>query len=280
MARGVLGIILCPMLEDELLYNIGRDKDVGRIVLLDNEFCGSTRDKMTKKGLKFDVVPEADFDAGKTEFDRSIFNVVIKSNDLALHSEPQDLKAHIEKQIRDMQPYVDALGLYYGLCGNYGWDITAWCREQGLKPAAVFRDDEGKVCDDCISVALGGSKHYLALQKKYTGMFYMTPAFANNWQDFAMAGDDAKSIATLPEETREALGITDKESFIAWMFEFCGYQNTLKIDTGLGDSENFEKKFQEISARLNLKPLVIEDGWVTMNSVDGIYHACKSFFKN
>ncbi|MCQ2079579.1 MAG: DUF1638 domain-containing protein [archaeon] len=279
MAKGVLGIIICPMFEDELLYSLGRDPEIQRIVVLDNEHVRDIRSKMDKRGMRYDLVPEADFDEGRVEFDRSVFNVVIKANSLALHAEPADLKAFVEGQIRDIQPHIDALGLYYGLCGNFGWDVTEWCRQMGYKPAAVFRSASGRVCDDCIAVAVGGSERYLELERTYTGMFYVIPSFANNWQTFVMAGDTAKGLNNLPEETKQELGLTDQESFIRWMFEFCGYTNTLKIDTGLSEKDEFEEAFQDISRRLNLKPLVIEDGWVTLNSVEGIYATCKSFFE-
>ncbi|MCQ2069611.1 MAG: DUF1638 domain-containing protein [archaeon] len=275
MTKGVLGIIICPMLEDELVYSIRKDDEIGRVVLLDNPHSSGLRSKLEKTGTRFELVPEADFDAGKVEFDRSIYNIVIKANDLALHSEPANLKAHIEKQVTDIQPLVDALGLYYGLCGNYGWDISAWCREKGFKPASVFRSLDGRVCDDCVCVALGGTERYLALEKKYTGMLYVIPSIASNWEPFLMAGDDAKSIAALPEETKEELGIVDIQSFMRWMFEFCGYKNSLKIDTGLDTTGTFDQGFLDLSEMMNLKPLVIEDGWVTLDSVEGIYESCK-----
>lgn len=277
MAKGVLGIIICPMLEDELIHFMCNDPEVQRIVLLENDYCGSIRVKLDKKGVKYDYIPQSEFDNGNVEFDRDIFNIVIKANNLALHSEPADLKRFIENQIVEIQPHIDALGLYYGLCGNFGWDATRWAKDNGYKPTAVFRSIDGKVCDDCVAVAVGGSDNYLKLEKKYTGMLYVIPAIANNWVDFMMAGDDAKSLKNLPEETKDALGIHTHDDFIRWMFEFAGYQYTLKMDTGLGDSEAFDKKYLEVTERVGLKPLVIEDGWVTIECARNIYAECKGY---
>mgnify|MGYP003294823305 CR=1 FL=1 len=67
----------------------------------------------------------------------------------------------------------------------------------------------------------------------------------------------------------------NNEDFLRWMFEFAGYQYTLKIDTGIADSEYFDKRYYEITESLNLKPMIIEDGWVTLACAEGIYAECK-----
>ncbi len=276
MVKGVLGIILCPMLEDELLYSLKKDRDIDRIVLLQNRFSALTHDKMKKRGIEFEYLPEEAFDQGRMEFDRSIYNVVIKCNDLALHAEPPKLKDHITQQVRDIQPLVDAVGLYYGICGNFGWDIVEWARKEGLKPTSVFRGDDGKVCDDCVAVAIGGSTNYNRFIKRYTGIFFLTPAIANNWEVFVMAGDSAKALESIPKETLADLGIHNQMDFMRWMFEVGHYENLLKMDTGLDPDLDMDKRADEIGKMLNLKPIQIEDGWLTLSTAEAIYADCKS----
>ena len=275
MAKGVLGLIMCPMLEDELLYALSRDSDVGRVVLLENEYCGSIRRKMESRGIRFETVPEWEFDNGMVEFDRDIFNVVIKANDLALHAEPADLRAHLTQQVIDMQPNADVIGMYYGICGNHGWDISSWAKEQGYKPVFVFRGDDGEVCDDCVAVAIGGASNYRRFIKRYTGIFFLTPAIAANWKDFIMAGDTAKGLANVPDETLEELGIHGQEDFMRWLFEVGHYEFVLKMNTGLNPELDFDAKAEEIGKALNLKPIQIEDGWLTLNTAESLYANCK-----
>ena len=275
MAKGVLGLIMCPMLEDELLYALSRDSDVGRVMLLENEYCGSIRRKMESRGIRFETVPEWEFDNGMVEFDRDIFNVVIKANNLALHGEPADLRAHLTQQVVDMQPNADVIGMYYGICGNHGWDISAWAKEQGYKPVFVFRGDDGEVCDDCVAVAIGGASNYRRFIKRYTGIFFLTPAIAANWKDFIMAGDTAKGLANVPDETLEELGIHGQEDFMRWLFEVGHYEFVLKMNTGLNPELDFDAKAEEIGKALNLKPIQIEDGWLTLNTAESLYANCK-----
>ena len=275
MTKGVLGIIICPMMNDQLLHCVCNDPEVSRIVVLENGFSSDLKAKMESRGRSYELVPESDFYAGKVEFDRNVLNVVIRSNDLALHAEPKDLKVYIEKEVEEIQPFVDALGLYYGICGNYGWDITAWAAEKGYKPTAVFRGMDGKIVDDCVAVVIGGSDRYLQLEKTYTGMFYLTPDIAGNWVEFINAGDIGKQLDNIPRETLEELGIHSDTDYMRWMFEIGHYEYILKIDTGLGDSEKLNQKAVEIGKALNLKPIDIEDGWVTLYCAEGIYAQCK-----
>lgn len=275
MIKGILGLIVCPMLEDELLYSISKDQDICRIVLLENEHCGSIRKKMDQRGIKYETVLEKYFDEGRVPFDRSVYNIVIKMNNLGLHAEPADLKEHVTKQVRAIQDYVDVVGLYYGICGNHGWDITEYCRENGLKPAVIFRGDDGEICDDCVAVAIGGASNYRRFIKRYTGIFFLTPAIANNWEDFIMAGDLAKGIGSVPEDTLEALGIHGREDFMRWMFEIGHYEFMLKMNTGLDPNIDFDAKAEMIGKKLNLKPIEIEDGWITINTAEAIYRDCK-----
>ena len=275
MTKGVLGLILCPMLEDELLYSLSRDKDIGRIVLLDNEHCGSIRRKMESRGIRFDVVPEKTFDDGKLELDPNIYNIVIKTNSLGLHAEPEELKDHLTLQMISMQTNADVTGLYYGMCCKHGCDVSKWAKERAFKPIFVFRGDDGEVCDDCVAVAIGGASNYRRFIKRYTGIFFLTPAIANNWKDFIMAGDLVKGLGSVPDETLEMLGIHGQEDFMRWMFEVGHYEFLLKMNTGLDPELDFDSKAEEIGKKLNLKPIEIEDGWITISTAEALYRDCK-----
>ena len=206
MAKGVLGIIICPMNDDYLIHSICTDREVGRIVLLQNKHSDGIKAKLESRGVQFDIVPEYFFDNGNMVFDKKILNVVIKTNDLGLHAEPKDLRDYIEAEITELQPLVDAVGLYYGICGNFAWDITEWCKERGYKPTAVFRALDGRVCDDCVAIAIGGTEKYKQLEREYKGMFYVTPAIADNWVAFVGAGDIGKQLKSISKETLDGLG--------------------------------------------------------------------------
>ncbi len=276
MTKGVLGIVACPMLEDELLYGITNDPEEKNIFLIENKHCESIRKKMERKGIPFRMVTENE--VFNRSFDMEGYSILIKMNDLALHIEPKNLRELVEKDVAELNPFVDAVGAYYGLCGNYGWDLTEWAKENGMKPCEMFRDATGRVCDDCVGVAVGGGARYLELEKTYTGMFYVIPAIAHNWRPFMAAGDSAKAIASMDKEMLEALGIHDEDSYIKWMFNVCGYQNMVKMDTGLEvDRGEFDREFDKLCEIMELKPIVIGDGWMTIQPAVDIYRRSKGF---
>lgn len=276
MTKGVLGIIICPMNDDFLLHYLCKDPEVGRIVLLENDNSSRIGRRLSENGARFETVPEREFFEGRIAFDEDIFNIVIMTNSLGLHAEPQSLRTFIEDQILRMQPLIDAIGLYYGLCGNFAWDISKWAEQRGLKPVEVFRGKDGAVCDDCVSIAVGGPSRYWDLEKKYTGMFYLTPSIAENWEDFVAAGDGAKQLEAIPKETLDEIDVHSPTDMMRWMFELGGYQYILKLDTGLSDRKRFDEHAETIGGKLRLKPIDAEDGWVTLYPAESLYRKCKA----
>lgn len=274
MTNGTLGVIICPMLEDDLMYGLVSDKEEKSLYVVDNEHCDSFKKKLEKKGMKYTLVQEKDLINGDVPM--SGYSIVMKFNDLALHAEPKDLMKFVQDEVADMQPYVDAVAVYYGLCGNYGWDITKWAQEKGYKPTEVIRDHTGRVCDDCVGISVDGGENYLNLEKTYTGMFYVIPAIAHNWKPFLAAGDTAKHLKEMDPEILEMMGITDEGSYIKWLFSVCGYKNILKMDTGLSDSKEFDKEFADLAKMMNLQPIVISDGWMSNAPSREIYRRSKA----
>ena len=223
MVKGTLGIIGCPILEDEIIYSIIREKDDKKVYLVDTEPSYTLKKKMESKGIPFTTVSEWDLDNGYAEIDRkNQFNIVIVMNNLALHKEPKDLRSALENQMKQYQGQFDTIALYYGMCGNAGWDVSKWASDSLSVPVFVFRDKNEEVCDDCIGVAVGGHSKYYEFVKKHAGMFFVTPAIAENWGDYAKELNFTKGF--------EVLGITTVKE----VFEVFGYKKAVKIDTGLG----------------------------------------------
>ncbi|MDO5861890.1 MAG: DUF1638 domain-containing protein, partial [Thermoplasmata archaeon] len=133
---------------------------------------------------------------------------------------------------------------------------------------AVFRDRKGRVCDDCIGVAVGGLDGYQRLLKNYTGELLLTPAFATNWIDFLMAGDIGKGIGLI-----ESTG--DPEQDIKTLLVMCGYSAAVQIDTGLEDKAYFDERAKYITDFLEFElhhaPADYADPWPMNN----MYARCK-----
>jgi len=280
MVRGILGIILCPMLDDNLVYSMGKDPEEKNVIVVQNAHNRSIRRKLDSIGQKYDLVNWNDILGRIYEIDRDRFTILIYSLDLGLHSKPEVLKNDVEEVTSEMQPFVDAIGFYLGTCGNFNWDPPKWCEGKGYKPSATFHDEKGNLCHDCVGINIAGGPKYTEMQQKYTGHFYLFPAMANNFDDF-MEADQAEAAATeasLTPEMREVLGIEPgRDGYMRWLFTLGGYEYILKIDTGIGDRENFDKDVEKVAERVRLKIKDADDYWPSLQPSDDLYRECKEF---
>lgn len=279
MTHGVLGIIGCPMVDDNLIYSLKKDPEEKRIIVVDNENADSVKAKLEGIGQPYEMVPW-EMVGNDGILDRGSFTIVIYMINLGLHSRPDELKEKVEEIAREMQPYADGIGFYLGTCGNYDWNIPRWCEEKGMKPSAMFCDKDGCLCHDCVGVNIAGGPKYTDLQKKYMGHLYIFPAMATNYEAFTKA-DQAEAAATeasMTDEMREEMGIEPGfDGYMRWLLSLGGYEYILKIDTGIGDRENFERDLQTVAERTRLKIKVAEDGWADLQPTDDLYAKCKSF---
>ena len=265
---GIMGVIACPMLEDELIYSILCDTDDKVVYVVNTGYQGSLVKKLSNQAIPYTLVEEYTLNRAREDLDRSRYNIVIYMNRLGLHEHPKNLKNTIEEETAFYLDIFDTIMVFYGLCGNYGWDISKFASERSSIPVITLRDEKDRICDDCIGVAVGGTDKYLSLNKAYTGVLYLTPAMATNWEDFNRAS-----------EMMRGCDVSD-HSMMRMIFEMCGYKYALKLDTGLGDREEYEKCAQEICREMNLELLTPEDNWTTLEPVKNAYNKAKQALKD
>jgi hypothetical protein len=249
MTEGTIGIIGCPILEDEIVYSLISDTDEKNVFLVDVPPACTLRRKLESKCVKFTMIDEWEFEKGFVDMNADEFNVVIIMNKLGLHSRPEFLRSTIEEQLKTYRNRFDVIALYYGMCGNGGWDVTSWASKNIGVPVFVFRDGNEEVCDDCIGVAVGGHSKYYEFVKKYPGMLFVTPAIAGNWNEFSKELNFCKGF--------EIMDIHD----VKGVFELFGYKYAVRIDTGIGISG---KELDEGCERLSK-----ETGLTFRNAFDG-----------
>ena len=283
MTKGVLGVILCPMLDDNLLYSLCKDPEEKHITLVDHSSNVSVKRKLRLAGIPFDIIGWDDVLGWRYEPVKDAFNILILTIDLGLHARPDLLKSTVEERTEEMQPFVDAIGFYLGTCGNYEWDIPAWSDGRGFKPSETFRDAEGHLCHDCVGVNIAGGPRYGEMQKAFVAHLFVFPAMATNFDDF-MDADSADSAATeesLTDEMREVLGIEKgRDGYLRWLLSLGGYQNILKIDTGLGDHEEFDRATMDVARRTGLNIKDAPEGWASLQPTDDLYARCKGFLQS
>ncbi len=280
MTHGVLGIVACPMVDDNLVYSLAKDPEEKDIVIVENKNTSSITRKLDSKNIRYRIVPWSEITSYRMELDHSRYTLLIHMTDLGLHARPEVRKSTVEEIVTDMQPFVDAVGLYLGTCGNFDWNIPRWCEQRGFKPSAMFCDKNGNLCHDCVGINIAGGPKYKDLQMKYTGHLYVFPAMATNFDEFmnADSADSATTEASLTPEMREALGIEEgRDGYLRWLLGLGGYEHILRIDTGIGDRENFEKDLEKVAERTHLKIKDADEGWADLGPTDALYDQCKGF---
>ncbi len=280
MTKGRLGIILCPMVDDNLMYSLVKDPEEKNIFVVKTINNTPIKTKLEKAGMPYQELDwDTDIVCHRRGPSGDDFGILIYCIDLGLHSKPAELKTKVEEIARKMQPYIDAIGFYLGTCGNYDWNIPKWCEQENLKPSAMFCDKNGELCHDCVGVNIAGGPRYLELEKKYSGHLFIFPAMATNYDEF-MNADQAEARATedsLTDEMREALGIEPgRDGYMRWLLQLGGYENILKLDTGIGDREHWEDDLKKVSERTRLTIKEAEAGWATLQPTDDLYSKCKS----
>ena len=240
--KGSVCMLACPALEDELIFGLENDPDEKNVYVVDVENSNTLIEKMEQHGIPYQLLDEYRMRTS-TDLDPDAYNVVVLMNPMRLHSEPAKLKAYLEDQLKFYQCRFDVIGLYYGMCGNYGWDVSEWARENLSIPVTAFHDDRGEVCDDCIAVAVGGRRQYSDLVRNYTGMLFLTPSVATNWGKH----DD-------PLDDREWRGFYDScDDYMRDMFSWGGYKYALRVDTGLGDRVNVDQACRDVAEKMGLE---------------------------
>lgn len=267
---GRLMMMACPLLEDEMIYNLTTDPDEKRIFLLVNKNIETLLPKLKSNNVEFEQISEEDFFNENANVPREGYNVVIWMMDLGLHSEPKTLAAEIRRLMQTIPSHADGIALYYGLCGNGLEGIREWGKQNLPISMTLFTDSEGKLCDDCICVPLGSSENYLNLMKEHTGVMYLTPAVACSWREFLGHTELFKGL--------DSIDMSPKE-YMKLLLDMAGYKQCLKIQTNLGDQINFQEKCEEYANELELELIELEGGWVSTEVADRMYAEAKSFLR-
>ena len=271
MTNGTLAMIACPILEDEMIYSILNDPEDKRIYLLRNKNTSTLVPKLEHHNIDYIDIDEKDFLKGTVRIADDGYSIVIWMMDLGLHSDPKHLGEAIRDELTRIDGRVDGVALYYGLCGNGLLGIIDWCKESLKTPVTIFKGSDGKICDDCICVPLGGSDNYLKLVRRYPGVMYLTPAMACSQDDFLSSQEMFQGI--------EMTGMT-RDEYMKFMLDLADYKYALKIDTGMGDQEHFQEECERFVKRFDLQLKKLEPEWISTETADRIYSEAKSFLKD
>lgn len=174
----VLGVLACQVLELEFAQLLVGDPDVDCITVVeDNRSVRMIQEMESEGARRLRRVPHL---KGFTPATSSGLEALVRVLELALHNRKKNLQESLMRAAREMKPYVDALLLGYGLCGNALENPQELLAEAGV-PVFIPMDDDHPV-DDCVGLIIGGRNCYYGEQCKVAGTFFMTPGWTTHWK--------------------------------------------------------------------------------------------------
>jgi len=234
MNRGTMGMVGCEIMEDEMVDVLSKDKDIDAILVMDDGQGGKESDgfieKMSHRSQAADlkVVDVKRMQDVPTEG----YTVLVWMKPMALHQRPEELHDDVADTLRILKDSCDIVLLFYGLCGNAFKKVQELEGQIGV-PVLILKDSQGQVVDDCIGAVLGGTDEYLKTLKAYKGAFFLTPAWGSKWREML------HKVQIMPSE--------DDVEGARYVFDEVGYDKVVKIDTGLGEEEEFEERVEEFA---------------------------------
>lgn len=228
----LLTLIACRMFEDEIVHIIENDDSITALLVVDNaDSCGLVS-KLKDAGCEYrqtseNSIKDYQIDNGLT--------LTVEMLELALHAKPEHLKDVVYTKAREMAEYSDGILLFYGLCGNVLGKVDTELSDLPC-PVRILKENNGNVIDDCIGAVLGGRAAYLEKLKSFHGVgtFFMTPMWAAHWREMVV------SAGMTPN--------ADDIKLSKFVFDYAGYRNVAKMDTGLCYEKEFEPMVEEFAS--------------------------------
>ncbi|MGC8605128.1 MAG: DUF1638 domain-containing protein [Desulfomonilaceae bacterium] len=174
-----IGIITCQILELEFVHLLADDPDVTSVTVMKDHFSEGFIEAFEQKSGS---MPQTILYVGEYESQLSNeLEVLVRVMELGLHSVIKKLKDTVAKAAFGMAPYVEAIFLGYGLCGNAFGNPDEVFANAG---APVFLPMETyNYVDDCVGLLIGGRENYYEEQCKIAGTFFMNSGFTRHWKD-------------------------------------------------------------------------------------------------
>ncbi|MCC4769140.1 DUF1638 domain-containing protein [Methanosarcina sp. DH2] len=241
----IMTIIGCRIFEDEVVHLIEKESGLDRVIVLKNENNAGLIRKLEENGNSYIVLPIEEIRRvlerkerneerkGEKREESSGLTLVVNLLEFALDGFPDRLREAVYETIEDMKKYSDAVLLLYGLCGNVLGSIEKDFEASGF-PVFILTDRGGEIVDDCVGAVLGGRGAFLSkLKSEGTGTYFLTPVGAAYWKEMLVAS----RITPDPENIE----------MTKMVFDYSGYKNVAKVDTGLHYEKEFETKVREFA---------------------------------
>ncbi len=186
----LLGIITCEVLEREFAHLLNNDSEVLAVTILENQFSEKLAEIITRQTK---IIPQLIRSLGEyTPSSAAGLEVIVRVLKVGLHSVIKNLQDGVLQAVAEMAPYVDAILLGYGLCGNALKDSEELFLDS---PVPVFLPMDGDhPVDDCVGLIIGGRENYYEEQCKVAGTMFINSGFVRHWKTVFYEGRTAEKF--------------------------------------------------------------------------------------
>jgi hypothetical protein len=252
-----LGVVTCQILELEFAHVLLNDPKVAEIWVIPDEFSEGLLQILESTCLK--PVHRAEHAHAFKHQAKEKLGVLVRVMKVGLHSNILDLRTQVAAAVKEIAPFVDAVLLGYGLCGNALKNTEDLFKDIPV-PVSLPMENEDPV-DDCVGLIIGGRENYYEEQCLCAGTMFMNPGFSRHWKNI-LSLDLPKKI------------IHKKEKILNRYME--NYERCLLLPTPVLGEVELRKNTREFSEKYNLKIetrpgtlALFETAWETAKSNAG-----------
>lgn len=256
MPSRMMGVIGCQMFEDELIHLVSRDKEIETLFVIRSDDARGLLEKLERHPPQCPVELVEVGDVASLRLPEG-FSLLLWIKPMALHSKPEKLNQEVVDSIVLLEKSCGSLLLFYGLCGNAFRKFERTVEPFSI-PVVILRDGKSEIVDDCIGTVLGGTEEYYQMLKRSSGTFFLTPMWAEHWRELF------HKVQILPDPN-------DVEG-ARYIFQNVGYKKVMKLDTGLGEQERFERNIDEFAS---IFEFIREDVACTLSVIEDSYDKAK-----
>jgi hypothetical protein len=229
-----LGVVTCQILELEFAHVLSNDPDISDIWVVDDEFSNELIMAL-ENGAHKPVHRAAGVEAFPNE-ETNESAVLVQVLEVGLHSNIPNLTHGVRTAVEKMAPFVDALLLGYGLCGNAMNNADELFKEIPV-PVLLPMEKDNPV-DDCVGLIIGGRENYYAEQCRCAGTMFMNAGFSRHWEKI-LSGN-------VPEKL-----IPKKDIIMKRLM--ANYERSLILPTPVLGESKMRENIREFNAKYNLK---------------------------
>jgi hypothetical protein len=260
MRSGILGIVGCQALEDEMAYVVAHDEDIKRVMIIDATQEKTIADKIRVMAPNKMVMSFAEgFDVKEFQTTQDI-SVIIWLKSIGLHQSPPLLREEVMKAVNSLESLSKSVLLFYGQCGSAFRNMEII--KQGVHvPLTMLHDGDGSLIDDCYGTTLGGKEEYRLFLVNQPGPAYViNTMWAANWRHFMYEMQMLRDPNNLDE--------------VKDIFKFMDYRKVVGLNTGLMEQSAFDSRLEEFAQLFGLEA---ENRRCTLKIVESSYKEAKRY---